>query len=451
VTDADGRRPSSLWHPFADMARVAQREVVMVRGEGVWLWDREGRRYLDACAGLWYANVGHGRPEIAAAVAAQLEQLETHHVFNDYANEPALALAERLAGLAPQPGSKVFFASGGGDAIDTAAKLARLYWTRLGAPGRRHIVSRSGGYHGTHAFGTSLAGMASTREGFGPLVEEVSSVPYDSAEALDDEIRRLGSDRVAAFLIEPVIASGGLLPPPPGYVEAVAEVCRVHGVLTIADCVVAGFGRLGGWFGVERFGFEPDLIAFAKGVTSGYLPLGGLVVSPRVAEPFYTRPDELPFRHGPTYSGHAAVCAAGLANLDLLERERLLERSRELEDPLLDLLAGLAGHPLVDGFRGGVGFLAAFDLRTDLIERHPTLVMDALAVARAAGILTRPLDCGLAVAPPLVIGDDELVLVGRGLRHALDTLAELLDEGASFPLEPEALDALDARVETVSL
>jgi putrescine---pyruvate transaminase len=450
VTTADGLRSSSLWHPFADMARVAGHEVIMARGEGVWLWDVSGRAYLDACAGLWHTNIGHGRPEIAAAVARQFELLETHHVFNDYANEPALALAERLAGLAPQAGSKLFFTSGGGDAIDSAAKLARLYWTRLGAPERRHIVNRHGGYHGTHGFGTSLAGIPANQEGFGPLIADVSGVPYDSPEALDQEILRVGPERVAAFVLEPVIASGGVLPPPPGYIEAVDEVCRRHGVLTIADCVVAGFGRLGCWYGVERFHFEPDLIVFAKGVTSGYLPLGGLVVAPRVAEPFYSVPGGLSFRHGPTYSGHAAACAAAMANLDILGGEGLLARSNALEGPLLEELAKLGDHPFVAETRGGVGLMAALDLRADLVERHPSLPMDALAAARAAGVLTRPLERGLGVAPPLVIDAAELPLIGVGLRRGLDALAELLEAGVPLPLEPDVLAGLHERVEALT-
>lgn len=445
-----GVQPSSLWHPFADMARVAERQVVMVRGEGVWLWDSDGRRYLDACAGLWHTNIGHGRPEVAAAVAAQLGRLQTHHLFGDYANEPALELAERLSGLAPQAGSKVFFVSGGGDAIDSAAKLARLYWARIGAPERIHIVTRHGGYHGTHGFGTSLAGIPSNREGFGPLIADVSSVPHDSSEALDAEIGRIGPRQVAAFLIEPVIASGGVLLPPPGYIKAISDVCHSHGVLVIADCVVAGFGRLGGWYGVERFGFKPDLIAFAKGVTSGYLPLGGLVIAPRVAEPFYSSAGGLSFRHGPTYSGHATACAAALANLDVLEQDGLLARSHELEGPLMDELEELRDHSLVADVRGGVGLLGAFDFRSDLLERHPTLPADGLAVARAAGVLTRPLERGLAVAPPLVIDRPGLALIRAGLRRALDTLEELLDEAATFPLDSHALDQLHARVEAVA-
>ena len=423
----------ALWHPFADMASVEQ-AVVMERAEGVWVWDEQGRRYLDASAGLWYANVGHGRPEIARAIAAQLAWIETHHVFNDYATRPALALAERLAQLAPTAGSKVFLVSGGGDAIDTAAKLARLHWAERGQPERVHIISRDGGYHGTHGFGTSLAGIPSNQAGYGPLVSDVGAIPHDSVDALAAEIARRGPDRVAAFLFEPVIASGGVLAPPDGYLEAAAALCREHGILLIADAVVCGFGRLGTWFGVERWGIEPDLIAFAKGVTSGYLPLGGVIVAPSVADAFWRAPGGPAFRHGPTYSGHATCCAAALANLDLLESEGLLARSRALEAPLLATLEELADHPLVASVRGGVGLLGAFDLRADVLDRHPDAVMTALVLARAAGVLTRPLERGLAVSPPLTIADDELALIGPYLRRGLDALAETISDAPAGPL-----------------
>src|SRR5581483_8526976 len=211
----------------------------------------------------------------------------------------------------------------GGDAIDTAAKLARLYWQVLGQPERLHIVSRTNAYHGTMAFGTSIGGIEANRTGYGPLVPSTSQVPWDSPEAVADELERVGPERVAAFFFEPVIGAGGVLPPPPGYIERVAEICRDAGVLLVCDSVICGFGRLGTWLGFERFGVEPDLVTFAKGVTSGYLPLGG------------------------------AVCAAGLANLDILEREGLLARGRELEQVALETMAPLAEHPLVDEVRGG--------------------------------------------------------------------------------------------------
>ncbi len=276
---------SALWHPFADMAAVAGNEVVLERGEGVFVWDTAGNRYLDGAASLWYANVGHGRREIRDAIVRQLDRLETFHVFGDLANPPALELADRLSELAPTPDSKVFLTSGGGDSIETAAKLARLHHRVRGEESRRWLISRKGGYHGTHGIGTSILGLAG-REEFGTLVDETVRVQWDSVDALAGEIERLGAENVAAFVYEPVIGSGGVLVPPSGYVEAVEDLCRRNGVLTIADAVIGGFGRLGTWFAVERFGVEPDLIVFAKGVTSGYLPLGGVVVSPRVAQVF---------------------------------------------------------------------------------------------------------------------------------------------------------------------
>ena len=296
----------ALWHPFTDMAATTA-PIDVVRGEGVWLWDADGKRYLDGSAGLWYANVGHGRAEIGRAISRQLAELETFHIFGDFTNPPAERLADRLASLAPMPGAKVFLTSGGGDSIETAVKLARLVHAERGEPSRQFVISRSQGYHGTHGIGTSILGLPFT-EGFGELVHHTARVPWDSSEALEEEILRLGSERVAAFVFEPVIGSGGVLVPPEGYLDDVVRICREHGVLAIADAVICGFGRLGTWFGVERWDLEPDMIAFAKGVTSGYLPLGGVIASAAVAEPFFSRPGRQ-FAHGSTYSGHATCCA----------------------------------------------------------------------------------------------------------------------------------------------
>ena len=275
---------TSLWHPFADMAAVRRDELVLARGEGVHLWDEDGNRYLDGCASLWYCNVGHGRAEIADAVGAQLRTLETWSIFGEVANRPALELAETLSAHAPMEDAKVFFTTGGGDAIDTAAKLIRLYWRTIGQAERLHIVGRTNGYHGTMAFGTSIGGIEAVRAGFGPLVPGTSQVPHDSAQALRDEIERVGPERVAAFFCEPVLGAGGVYPPAPGYIEEVASICAETGVLFLVDAVIAAFGRLGGWFGCERFGVRPDLVVFAKGITSGYQPLGGVLVSGQIEE-----------------------------------------------------------------------------------------------------------------------------------------------------------------------
>jgi putrescine aminotransferase len=411
---------TALWHPFADMGTVDGNELVLVRGEGVFVWDEQGRRYLDGSASLWYSNVGHGRPEIAAAVAAQLAELETYHVFGALANRPALELAERLAALAPEAGAKVFLTSGGGDSIEGAVKLARLHHRLRGEPSRRHLISREHSYHGTHGIGTSIIGMP-YRDDFGPLLEDTSRVEWDSLAALEAEVERLGAKNVAAFVYEPVIGSGGVLTPPVGYLEGAEELCRRHGILTIADVVIGGFGRLGTWLGVERFSLRPDLIVFAKGVTSGYLPLGGVIVAPAVAEPFWHEAGPR-FAHGSTYSGHAACCAAALANLDLLAVDGLVHRARELEGPFEARLSELESHPLVAEVRGGVGLMAAVALAPELLADDADAASRFEWLAREAGLLVRGLADGVALAPPLVVEDEHVELAVAALATALDAL-----------------------------
>ena len=353
----------ALWHPFADMGSVDGDRMVLTRAEGPWVWDDGGRRYLDATAALWYSNLGHGRHEIAEAVEHQLKTLDAYSIFGDFANEPALELADRLAALAPTPGSRVFLGSGGGDMIETAAKIARSHHAHNGEPRRVHLIGRAGGYHGTHGVGTSVGGIAANATGFGPLVRDVSSVPHDDVGALEAEILRIGAERVAAFFCEPVIGAGGVHLPPAGYIEGVAEVCARHGVLFVADCVICGFGRLGTWFGVDRWPVRPDLIAVAKGLSGGTMPIGALIVAPHVAAPFFTgRPGAPVLRHGATYAGHPACCAAANVALDIYEREELIERGRTLEEPLAAALAPLADHPLVGDVRAGLGFLAGIDV-----------------------------------------------------------------------------------------
>jgi len=413
---------NALWHPFSDMADVRNDEFVLERGDGVWVYDVAGNRYLDATASLWYANAGHGRAEIADAAAEQMRKLAGYSIFGDFANEPARALAARIAGLAPMPDAKVFFTTGGGEAIDSAVKIARRHHVAQGQPERVHVISRTNSYHGTNGIGTGVAGIDANRTGFGEILPSSSRVAYDSVDALRDEIRRVGPDKVAAFLFEPVIGAGGVLAPPGGYVQGVVEVCREYGVLVIADAVICGFGRLGTWFGVERWGVEPDLITFAKGVTSGYLPLGGVVVHGRVAAPFWDRPGTT-LRHGATYSGHPACCAAALANIDILERDGLVERGRSLENDLAAALQPLAEHPLVREVRAGVGLLAAVELQPDVFDRVPSAVADLSLLIRRQGVLTRTLAKALAVSPPLTIQQAEIDEIARAFAVGLDELA----------------------------
>jgi putrescine aminotransferase len=418
------RTDTSLWHPFADMAAIRGNEFVISRGEGVWLYDEDGNRYLDGSASLWYCNVGHGRSEIADAVAEQIRKLEAWSIFGDAATPPALELADKLAALSSLDDAKIFLTTGGGDAIDTAAKLARLYWQVQGHPERLHMISRAAAYHGTMAFGTSLGGIESNRVGYGPLVPSTSQVQWDSPDALREEIERVGAERVAAFFMEPVIGAGGVLPPPDGYVQAVAEICRDTGVLFVCDSVICGFGRLGTWLGFERFGVQPDLVTFAKGVTSGYLPLGGVVVSGRVAEPFWSKPGRVVVRHGQTYSGHAAVCAAALANIAILDREGLIARGGELEGELLSTLAPLADHPLVGEVRGGTGMLVGIAFDPGALADDPALPAKAYKAIRPHGVILRALGQSLAVSPPLTIASDEIQLIHDAVRAGLDALVD---------------------------
>jgi putrescine---pyruvate transaminase len=425
VTDHATTATTRFWHPFADMGAVSQQELLIERGEGVWVFDADDKRYLDGTAALWYANIGHGRGEVADAVAAQMRRLEAYSTFGDFGNRPADELAERLAERAPMDDPRVFLTSGGGDSIDTAAKLVRRHFVVAGQRERTHIITRTHGYHGTHGFGTSLGGIEANTTNWGPLVPDVSVVAHDSLPALAAEIERIGPDRVAAFFCEPVIGAGGVYLPPQGYIEGVADLCAEHGILLVIDSVICGFGRLGTWFGIERWeDVRPDLITFAKGVTSGYLPLGGVMVSGRVAAPFFEEPGGPMLRHGATYAGHPSCCAAALAVLDIYEREGLIERGRELEGPLRDALAPLLDHPAVGDVRAGLGLLAAVQLSDDALESDPAAVAKLAQGAREAGVLVRPLLGAVAVSPPLTVEQEHLDLLAEGIRAGLDRLGE---------------------------
>ena len=410
-----------LWHPFADMHAVRGNELVIARGDGAVVWDEDGKEYIDGTASLWNVNVGHGRTEIVEAAMAQMRELASYQVFGIFANRPALDLAERLASLAPLDDPRVFLGSGGGDAIDTAAKLARRYFAAIGQPERTHLISRTQGYHGTHGMGTSIGGIPANQEGIGPIDPDVSVVPYDSVDALEAEIERVGADRVAAVFVEPVIGAGGVLLPPPGYIEGVSALCQRTGVLYVCDSVIAGFGRLGSWFGIERFGIRPDLLTFAKGITSGYLPLGGVVVGAKVAAPFWD--EGTWFRHGPTYSGHPTVCAAAMANLDIMEREGLLDRGNELEGELAAALRPLADHPLVGEIRAGIGALGAVAFSPDALAEAPDLSQRTFAAARERGVLVRGLADAVALSPPLVVSREQVDRVADVIAESLDVVA----------------------------
>jgi adenosylmethionine-8-amino-7-oxononanoate aminotransferase len=400
------------------MGSVSQNELLIERGEGVHVYDAEGNRYLDGTASLWYANIGHGRTEVVEAVAAQMRRLEAYSTFGDFGNRPANELCERLAAVAPMDGARVFLGSGGGDAIETAAKIVRRHWVLQGHPERTHLVARTQGYHGTHGFGTSIGGIEANVTNWGPLIGAISTVEHDSLQALEAEILRVGPDRVAGFFCEPVIGAGGVYPPPEGYIQGVADLCAEHGILLVIDAVICGFGRLGTWFGVERWpDVKPSMITFAKGVTSGYLPLGGVVVDETVSAPYFEAAGGPMFRHGATYAGHPSVCAAALATIDIYEAEDIIRRGQDLEKPLYDALAPLAEHEAASEVRGGIGFLAAVGVK------EPAAVATLAAAARKAGVLVRPLLGGVAVSPPLICEQEHIDLLAQAIKAGLDDVA----------------------------
>jgi adenosylmethionine-8-amino-7-oxononanoate aminotransferase len=402
-----------LWHGFAAMGAVDGNEFVVSRGEGARVWDSAGREYLDASAGLWFVSVGYGRTEIADAAAAQMSKLAANHCFFDHANEPAIELADRIVEFSPFADGAVFFGSGGSEAVDTACKLARRFWSAQGRDQKTIIVSRQHGYHGMNAYGTSLAGIPANLEGYGVMIPETLRVSWDEPEDLEELLDRYDG-RVAAYIGEPVIGAGGVIEAPEGYWKEIRRICTERDILFIQDEVICGFGRLGTNFGCMRYGVEPDLITFAKGVTSGYLPLGGVIAGPRVKDLFWAE-GAPPFRHGFTYTGHAACCAAGLANLDILERERLVDRVAELEPVMAETFAPLADLDLVAEVRS-VGLLTGIEFTPEVLAATPGFADKASVRSRENGVITRALrGVGLQVSPPFVSTPDELKGMADGM------------------------------------
>lgn len=401
----------ALLHPFAKPARTDFDRIV--GGEGAHVWDDRGRRYVDAMGSLWYCNVGHGRAEIADAVAAQLRTLDAFHLFERFTNPPAEALADRLADLAPMPGARVFFTSGGSEAVDSALKLVRL-----ARPGRTIVVSRTPSYHGVTYGATTLTGLAPNRAGVGPLVDDVVQVGKDDLEATAALFAEHG-DRIAAVFAEPVVGAGGVYPPAPGYLSGLRDLCDRYGALLVLDEVISGFGRLGTWWGAQRYGVTPDLVTFAKAVTSGYQPLGGVLVGRAVRAALEADPD-LVLRTGHTYSGHPAACAAGLTVLAITQREGLVDRATVVGDRLGAGLAALAADGLVAEARGD-GAVRAVGLHPDA---DAVTVRDAML---AGGVIVRPIGTStIAFCPPLVI---DLADVDRCVGVLADALGGLGRKG----------------------
>lgn len=398
------------------MPTARAKRLVITGGQGAWLETSTGQRLLDATASLWHANIGHGRESLADAAHAQMRKLETYHTFGRFANEPALRLADRLVEIGPVPDAKVMLTSGGSDSVDLACKLARRHWQLEGRPEKKVILSRIGAYHGLHAYGTSVAGLQYNRDGYGTpsLVPETARISTNDLDSVRRTVSELGPENIAAIIAEPVIGTGGVIGPAEGYLQGLEDMCRRHDILFIADEVITGFGRTGHMFASQRWEIQPDMVTMAKGITSGYAPLGGVLVSPRVADRFFAGPDAPIFRHGLTYSGHATACAVALANLDVLDEEDLIERARRMETVLEKVVEPLRDHPLVAEVRAGAGFMAGIHLRAGV---------DGDAIADActdAGVLIRVIhDNTLQICPPFVTTEEELGLIASTITEAL--------------------------------
>lgn len=416
-------------HPFTDFKSLhAKGTRIIVKAEGVYLYDSDGNRILDGMAGLWCVNVGYGRRELAEAAYRQMLELPYYNSFFQTAHPPAIELAKKLVDLTPPQFNHVFFTGSGSEGNDTVVRLVRRYWDLMGQPARKVIVSRENAYHGSTVAGASLGGMAFMHEQGGLPIPDIVHIrqPYwygeggdlspddfglAAARALERKIEELGAHRVAAFIGEPIQGAGGVIIPPETYWPEIQRICDRHGVLLVADEVICGFGRTGHWFGSDLYGLRPDLMTIAKGLSSGYLPIGGVMVADRVAEVLIDKGGE--FAHGYTYSGHPAACAVASVNLTLLQQEDLVRRTREETGPYLrSKWRELAEHPLVGEARC-IGLIGALELVRDRKQRTffdkrgevGTICRD---FCFRNGLIMRAVRDTMIIAPPLVITREQL-------------------------------------------
>ena len=436
------------WHPFTDTGELAAKGARVFTGaQGVWLTDSEGNRVLDGMAGLWCVNIGYGRDEVVDAVARQMRDLPYYNTFFQCTHPPAAEFAEALCQAAPAHLNRVFFTNSGSESNDTVFRLARVYWESMGKPTKQTLISRKNAYHGSTICGMSLGGMPAPHRQGGLPIQGVHHIgqPYwfgegqdmDPAEfglmrarELEEAIDWLGEDNVAAFIAEPVQGAGGVIIPPETYFPEIARICAERNILLIADEVICGFGRTGNWWGSETFGIKPDLMPIAKGLTSGYVPMGGVFISDRVAGPLIEHAGEI--YHGYTYSGHPAACAAGLASLRIMQEEKLPERvGQEIGPYMQKCWAGLADHPLVGearmvGLMGGLEIvrdkatMARFDSKLGVGGRCRDLSISA------HNLVMRAVGDTMVISPPLVIREEECDDLVARVRAALDDLADEL-------------------------
>jgi putrescine aminotransferase len=437
------------WHPFTDTADLNRRGVRVITGaQGCWLTDSEGNRILDGMSGLWCMQVGYGRPEIADAIARQARELAYYNTFFQSTHPAAAEFAAALAEVAPEGMSRVFFTNSGSESNDTVFRLARVYWDCLGQPSKKQFISRVNAYHGSTVASASLGGMGAMHGQSGLPIEGIHHIrqPYwfgegresgmspdefglARARELEAKILDVGAENIAAFIGEPIQGAGGVIIPPATYWPEIERICRKHDILLVVDEVICGFGRTGNWWGSQTVGVTPDLAPIAKGMTSGYVPMGGVFISDRIAGPLMEKAGEI--FHGYTYSGHPLACAAGLANLAIIREEKLVERVRDDIGPYLQRAwATLADHPLIGETRM-VGLIGAAELVADKarMTRFPdegttgTLCRD---ISVANGLVMRAVRDTMIVAPPLVISRDECDELVARARKTFDDLADRL-------------------------
>ena len=387
---------AALLHPFSMPGKDESEFINITRAEGSTLYDDTGKSYIDGMASLWYCQVGHGRREIIDAVNQQMTALSTYNTFDPFTNQPARDVAEMIAARSPMPDGRVFLGCSGSEAVDTALKFARLVQQKRGSQDKQILVRRDRGYHGTNFGGTSAQGIALNREGWGDLIPQFEQVDGDDIEEMAVLFADKG-DRIAAVICEPVQGAGGVFPPTDGYLDGMRRLCDQHDALLIFDEVICGFGRTGSWFAGQTFGVTPDLMTFAKGVTSGYLPLSGVVISRAVADEL-EEPDFL-LRTGYTYSGHPAVCAAGVANINLIESDSLVERASDIGEQFAKGFQALVGDGMAESYRG-IGAVWALELGRDAVP--------LTAKMREEGVIVRGVGTALLMCPPLVITNEEI-------------------------------------------
>ena len=442
-------------HPFTDFQDLASKGArVMVRGDGVYLWDSQGKKIVDGMSGLWCVNVGYGRTSISQAVYRQMETLPFYNSFFGTTNVPAAQLAAKLAQISPPQFQHVFFTSSGSEGNDTNLRMVRRYWDILGYQERHTIISRHNAYHGSTVAGASLGGMDGMHAQGGlpiPGIAHIGQPNYlesghgmtpeefglKAAGWLEDKILEIGADKVAAFIGEPVQGAGGVIIPPSTYWPEIQRICDKYGILLIADEVICGFGRLGRWFGSELFGIKPDLITFAKGVTSGYVPLGGVLVGDRVAKVLIEQGGE--FTHGFTYSGHPVACAAALENIRIIEEEQLVAKVADDTGPYLkQCFASLGEHPLV-GYADSCGLVAGLNLvrkkgatvhENALFDEDQGVGMICRGHMFDNGVIMRAVGERMIVAPPLVMTRAQIDEMVALIRVCLDkTYADVKAKG----------------------